>query len=169
MNYFEAFDSIKKEFEGAKTDVLTGGFAIQVNLTDEDCGGAFYIEFKDGALSVEPYDYIDNTAMVTADFASFKKALANKTTYTKFVKAGKVVVEGNGKDFEAVIDAVKKPAKPKKAPAKKAVKEEKPVKETKTVKKAEPKKETNKAPVKEVKAAKETKAKKPAVKKTTKK
>lgn len=157
MNYFEAFDSIKKELVGAKTDVLAGGFAIQVNLTDEDCGGAFYVEFKDGALNVEPYDYLDRTSMVTAAYADFKKALGSKVSYKRLLASGKVLVEGNGEDFEAVIDAVKKPAKAKKAPAKKTVKETKAVKETKTVKTAEPKKETKAAPIKEVKAVKETK------------
>lgn len=156
MTFEQAFIKIKEKF--AKTDLtkLTESFAIQVNMTDEDCGGAFYIHFDNGVLSVEPYDYYDNTADVTLKKMDLYKILDGKLTVVDAIEKGKLYVNGNAEHFAQAAGCIVLPEKKttkkadekaeNKVPAKKAtaaVKEEKPV--------------AKKSPAK--KTAKETKAK----------
>ena len=37
--------------------------AFQFNIEDQEAGGAFYVEVKDGVLHVEPYEYYDRDAV----------------------------------------------------------------------------------------------------------
>ena len=67
MTFQEKFDEIKNAYY-PRVDLkkLTRDFAIQVTMSDEDCGGTFYIAYINGIFAIEPYDYHDNTAMVDA-------------------------------------------------------------------------------------------------------
>jgi len=149
MTFEKKFDALKKKFDKADTKKFNEDFAIQVVMTDEDCGGIFYIANIDGNYAVEPYDYVDRTANVIAKAADISK-LADG------VIAKTLVVEGNDKNIKDLAASLKKKAPAKKAPAKKAevkpeVKKEAPKKEA--PKKAEPKKATA-VKVKEVKKTK---------------
>lgn len=64
MTFEKAFESVKKKFANADASGVDD-FAVQITLTDNDCGGTFYAEVKNGVLSVEPYDYHDNNAALT--------------------------------------------------------------------------------------------------------
>ena len=148
MTFEKKFEALKKKFDKADTKKFTEDFAIQVVMTDEDCGGIFYIANIDGNYAVEPYDYVDRTANVIAKAADVSKLGDG-------VIAKTLVVEGNEANVKMLADSLKK----KKAPAKKApVKKEEPKKvEVKKAepKKAEPKKEEPKKVT--VKAVKKTK------------
>ena len=139
MTFEKKFDALKKKFDKADTKKFNEDFAIQVVMTDEDCGGIFYIANIDGNYAVEPYDYVDRTANVIAKAADVAK-LADG------VIAKTLVVEGNDKNIKDLAASLKKKAPAKKAEAKPAVKKEAP-------KKAEPKKATA-VKVKEVKKTK---------------
>ena len=135
-------------------------------MTDEDCGGTFYIEYKNGNYSVEPYDYYDNNAYVNASAASVAKLA--KGTVAKDVEIGgdEEVV----KTLAASLKPAKKPAA-KKAPAKKAAAKPAEKKEDKKVEAVKPAKKATKTVVKTAAkpAAKaETKATKTVAKKDTK-
>lgn len=173
MTYQDAFNKAKEKFNNVKTDGFKGFFAIQVNLTDEDCGGIFYIEYKDATLSVEPYDYIDRTTVVTAARAELMKVLGGTAKAETAIEKGKIEVNGDVESFITLADALKaankKPAAKKvvkkvaekKEPAKKAAPAKKEVvKKAEPAKKAEPVKKT--APVK----AEQIKLEIPEVKKT---
>lgn len=154
MTFAEKFNSLKSAFEKANTKKFNADFAVQITMTDEDCGGTFYIEYKNGNYSVEPYDYYDNNAYVNASAASVAKLA--KGTVAKDVEIGgdEEVV----KTLAASLKPAKKPAA-KKAPAKKtAVKKE--------TKKATVKKE---APAKKVETKTVVKTAKPEAKVATKK
>ncbi len=177
MNYIEAFEVIKDLFKNADTKGLKDNCAIQVNMTDDDCNGAFYIEYKDGNLSVEPYDYIDRNALLTASFKDLKDIVSGRILITTAVAKEKAFVDGDIEVVAVIMKAAKKkPAKkaaPKKAAEKKvAPKAEAPkkVEEKKVapapVKKEEPKKEVKKA---EAPVKKEEPKKAAPAKKTTKK
>ncbi|MDO4618823.1 MAG: SCP2 sterol-binding domain-containing protein [Clostridia bacterium] len=147
MTFEQAFLKIKAKFDNADTSKLTSDFAIQVNMTDEDCAGAFYIQSTDGKLLVEPYDYRDNSADVTLKRQDLVKILDGKLTVAKALETGKLYVNGNAEDLVSAASVIKA-APAKKAPAKKA-----------PAKKAEPKKveakaEVKKAPVKKAPAKK---------------
>ena len=70
MTFEKKFASLKTKFDKADLKKLPDDFAIQLTMTDEDCGGIFYIANKNGAFSVEPYDYKDNSAAVTGTAAA---------------------------------------------------------------------------------------------------
>lgn len=175
MTFIEKFEQIKKKIGTPDTSRLSENFAVQVNLIDEDCGGAFYVSYQDGVVAIEPYDYHDHTAMVNVKAQDLLDAISGKLDAVGAVMTGKIEVFGNVEHLKAVL-ALKKPAAkraPKKAtekkePAKKAAKKAPAAKEeAKAEVKAEPKAEPK------VEAKVETKAapaeKKASAKKTTKK
>ncbi|MBQ4556050.1 MAG: hypothetical protein IJA60_00200 [Clostridia bacterium] len=143
MTFIEKFEQIKKKFGKVDTSKLTEDFAVQVNLTDEDCGGAFFVAYIDGEVAIEPYDYYDNTAMVNVKAKDLIDAIGGKLDVVGAMMNGTIEVFGNVDHFSAML-TLKKPAA--KRTTKKAAEEK-----------------TEKAP------AKKTAAKKTAAKKTTKK
>ena len=155
MYFEEAFGKIKTSLQKTKVKAADNHFAVQVRMTDYDCGGTFYIEQKDGNFFVEPYNYFDFDADVEASFKDIKDIADGKLDMKKAVEDGKIIVSGNLEELlnygKQLKKAEKKPAAKKtaakKAPAKKAVKakavpekaEEKKA-EVKTAAKPEPKK-----------------------------
>ena len=111
MDFIKKFEKLKKSFEKAVTTGINETFAIQVNMTDDDCGGAFYISYIDGILSVEPYDYRDHTAMITAKSADFEKLIGRKIDLEKAVSEGKIDIEGNGEHIKLMTELFPEPAK----------------------------------------------------------
>lgn len=152
MTYAEKFQSLKTAFEKANTKKFNADFAVQITMTDEDCGGTFYIEYKNGTYAVEPYDYVDNNVAVTSSAASVAKLSKGTVAKDLDVFGDETVV--------ATLASALKPAKKaaKKAPAKKTA--------TKTAAKKAPAKktETKKAEVKKEVAKKATTTKTTATK-----
>lgn len=159
MTFTEKFQSLKVAFDKANTKKFDADFAVQLTMTDEDCGGTFYIEYKNGNYSVEPYDYVDNTATVLAPADAIAKL-------AKGVVSKDLIIGGNEENIKALAASLKPAKKPaaKKAPAKKAEpKKEAPKAAEKTVAKTTAKAEEKKP------CAKKSCAKKTAVKTETKK
>ena len=139
MTFIAKFEAIKKKYANPDLSKLTESFAIQVNLTDEDCAGAFYIAYINGEFAVEPYDYHDHTAMITTDAKTFEGFIGGKN------EVSDMTVEGNEEHVKAIALVIeKKKAAPKKPAAKKST-EKKP---------AEKKPATKKAPAKKTAAKK---------------
>lgn len=62
---FEAFFAAAKErLSHADVSGIPGRLAFQFDITGEGAG-TFYLEVKDGRLSVEPYDYRDRDVCIT--------------------------------------------------------------------------------------------------------
>ena len=157
MTFEQAFKRIKTKFENVEVAELQD-IALQITFSDEDCGGTFYAAIKGGKLSVEPYDYKDNDAVIDVTRAALTAILDAKSTVEKEIEKGALSVKGNLEMVAALKDAIKAPEKKtvaKKAPAKKA-----PAKKTETTKKAAAKKTTT---------AKTAEKKAPVVKKSAKK
>lgn len=167
MTYEKIFADLKKTILKADASKLEGKFAFQCVIEGEGAG-TFYIAFENGVLSVEPYDYADNTATFKATGAAYKDILAGKVTVDEALASGALVVDGAdgcadiltffaakpAKKAAAKKPAAKKPAA-KKAPAKKA--------EAKPAAKKEAAPKAAKAPAKKAEAPKA--AAKPAEKK----
>ena len=137
MTYIEAFEKIKSSMKNAKATGVDGHLAIQVNLSDSDASGIFYIEVKDGQVFVEPYNYYDNDAVFTVSTKDMIRIMTGKVTYEKAVQSGILTVSGNlDKAAEIRYLVVKED---KKAPAKKSAPTECAAKTTKSkcVKKAD--------------------------------
>lgn len=163
MTFENALKKIKAAFEtvdGAKL----ADMAVQVTLSDEDCGGTFYFKSENGKIEVEGYDYRDNDAVIDIARKSLMDILAGKATLDTAIEKGTATAKGDFAKLDTLKDAIAKYVAPaKKAPAKKTAKTVK--KETK----AEPKKtEVKKAEVKKPEAKKTT-VKKAEPKKTVKK
>ena len=62
MTYADLFYDIKGRFMGADVSDIHEHLAFEFNIEDEEAGGAFYVEVKDGTLFVEPYEYYDRDA-----------------------------------------------------------------------------------------------------------
>ena len=139
MTYIEKFEEIKNKFEKVNKSALKDEFAMQITMTDEDCGGVFYIANIAGNFAVEPYDYRDNTVSIVCPSQVFIDVIEGKTDPVKAFESGELTASGNLEQALALAKMVKKPRKPavKKAAAKT---EEKPAKKAavkKTAAKAE--------------------------------
>lgn len=162
MTYEVAFKKLKEKFANVDSTKLAD-MAIQFTLSDEDCGGTFYAEAKNGTLAVEPYDYKDNDAVVDVTRAALTKILDSKLTIEKAIESGDLTVKGDLEKIKSVANAivapVKKPAA-KKAETKTTTKkaEVKPTAEVKPEVKTEVKPVAKKAETKTVakKTAKKT-------------
>lgn len=141
MYFEEAFGKIKTSLQKTKVKASDSHFAIQIRMTDYDCGGTFYIEQKEGKFFVEPYNYFDFDADVEASFKDIKAITDGKLDIKKAVDDGKVIISGNLEELLSYGNQLKKPAK--KAPAKKTV--TKKASPAKAVKKATPAKIEKKA------------------------
>lgn len=113
LTFTEKFEAIKKKFTNADLSHLTENFAVQINLTDDEYGGSFYIAYTNGTLDVEPYDYHDRSAMVTAAAKTFEDFLDGKK------QVGDLMIEGNSEHVKMIGLAAKKKPTPKKSTAKK--------------------------------------------------
>ena len=95
MTYAEFFYEIKNKFMGADLSDITEHLAFQFNIEDEEAGGIFYVEVKDGVLAVEPYEYYDRDAMFTATPDTFMKIAEGKMDPIWAFTVQKLKVEGN--------------------------------------------------------------------------
>lgn len=150
MTFEQAFLKIKQKFDNTDTKGIAD-FAIQITFTDEDCGGTFYAELKNGALAVEPYDYKDNNAVLNISKSALLAFLGGRSSLEKVIEKGDAVVYGDASkiaDLKATIkEAPAKKTAAKKTTAKKAPAKKTTAKKTTTKKAAAPKKtaETKKA------------------------
>lgn len=109
MTFIEKFDYLKKKY-GLKAD--TAKFkdefiAAQITMSDEDCGGTFYAAFIDGKLSVEPYDYHDNTVAVIVNSLLLEECIKGKADPVKEYFAGNLQAWGNLDHALQLIEALK--------------------------------------------------------------
>ena len=116
-------------------------------MTDEDCGGIFYVANMDAPFAVEPYDYYDNTAAIRISSKVLENILSCKADAKEEFFAGNIQVDGDISHALMIVDLMKKEPKPRKP--RKAKTEEKAVvkeeKKEKAVKKPAAKKTTKKA------------------------
>ena len=167
MTFETAFKRLKEKFANVDASALEN-MAIQITLSDEDCGGTFYAAVRDHVLAVEPYDYKDNDAVIDVTRKALSSILDGKTNIDKAIEKGEMSVMGDLQKVAAIRQAIKLPEK--KAPVKKV-----PAKKAAPAKKAEEKKPAAKktaakkaAPAKAEKPAEKATTKAPAAKKTTK-
>lgn len=95
MTYADFFYDIKGRFMGADVSDIHEHLAFEFNIEDEEAGGAFYVEVKDGTLYVEPYEYYDRDArFVCAPDVLMKIAEGEMDPVWAFTTQ-KLKVEGN--------------------------------------------------------------------------
>ena len=94
MTYAEYFSSVKTEFMGADVSDISEHLAYQFNIVGE-ASGIFYVEVKDGKLSIETYEYYDRDAMFTASPDTLKRIAEGKMDPIWAFTMQKLKVEGN--------------------------------------------------------------------------
>lgn len=143
MTYHELVEKVNAALTAVDASSVSEHVAVQVNVTGE-AAGAFYIEVAEGKVAVEPWEYYDRDALVTASEEDILAVAAGKLNLESAIAEGKIAFEGdyskamllNGifaqlpvakaKKTAAKKTTTKKTAAPKKTAAKKtAVKEEK--------------------------------------------
>ena len=95
MTYAEYFTSFKGRFMGADVSDIQEHLAFQFNIEDDEAGGIFYVEVKDGTLHVEPYEYYDRDAMFTCTPDILDKIADGELDPVEAFTQKKLKVEGN--------------------------------------------------------------------------
>lgn len=95
MTYADFFYEIKNRFMGADVSDIKEHLAYQFDIEDEESGGIFYVEVKDGKLYVEPYEYHDRDAKFIANPETFMKIAEGKMDPVMAFTMQKLKVEGN--------------------------------------------------------------------------
>lgn len=154
MTFEQAFGKIKEKFVKADASKVAD-FAMQITLTDEDCGGTLYAAVKNGVLAVEPYDYRDNTSALNITKSALLAILAGRSSLDKAIASGDASINGDAENVAALKSTIKKAAPAKKtaakAPAKKAAAKTAKAPAAKKAPAKTVKKEAPKAPVAPVK------------------
>ncbi len=96
-------DELLTKIRGMAANVDAGGrdfLAVQINVTGED-GGVFYVEIKDGKVSIEPYEYNDRQCAITISLENLNKMLDGKLDSVAAFMKGQLKVDGDmGKAME---------------------------------------------------------------------
>lgn len=146
MTYAELFTEIKEKFKDADVSAIQEHLAFQFNIVDEQAGGAFYVEVKDGGLYVEPYEYYDRDAIFTCSPELLLKIADGEADPVAAFLEQKLRVEGNIEKalrLKEIIEMSRGAAQKEKSAAKKVA--DKVVKTVvKTAAKKARKKETDK-------------------------
>jgi putative sterol carrier protein len=70
-----------------------GFLALQVNLIDIE--KVFYVEVKDGKLTIEPFEYNDRQAKMSMTSANFSKMINGELNGTTAFLTGKLKIDGS--------------------------------------------------------------------------
>lgn len=125
MTYQEIFVKAKELIMQCDASAVEGHLAAQINVEGEG-EGIFYIEVKEGVLSVEPYDYCDNDMVITVAADKVAKVAGARIDLVKANERGDLKIEGD-MEKAAVLNkllksgkktAVKKSTEPKKTASK---------------------------------------------------
>lgn len=122
MTYTDLFFEIKGKFMGADVSDIQEHLAFQFNIEDEEAGGAFYVEVKDGKLFVEPYEYYDRDAMFICSPEVLTKIADGEMDPIWAFTTGKLKVEGNIDKAVRLNEIIQQKKKQQKKEAKKAAK-----------------------------------------------
>ena len=113
MTFENAVKRIRAKFEEVDASKLAD-MAVQVTLTDEDCGGTLYFKVADGKVDVEGYDYRDNDAVIDIDRKALHDILSGKLTLDKAIEKGLATAKGNFDKLSTLNDAIPKYVAPSK-------------------------------------------------------
>ncbi len=110
MTYEEIVQETKDLVSKHSFDGIEGHLAVEVDIVGEG-EGAFYIEIKDGAAYVEPYEYYDNDCKLIVSGEDFLKICNGKLDPVKAFTVGKLKIKGDiekALEFSKIIESVKK-------------------------------------------------------------
>ena len=110
MTFEQKFDALKSKFDKADVKSLNGEYAIEFTMTDEDCGGIFYIKVSDKSVDVQPYNYYDNSAAVSGKAADIAKIAGGTVPASLAIIGNADTVAAFAGAYKSAKPATKKPA-----------------------------------------------------------
>ena len=114
MTYADYFYEMKNKFMGTDVSDIHEHLAFQFDIEDEEAGGIFYVEVKEGQLFVEPYEYFDRDAKFISDADTLMKIAEGEMDPVWAFTNQKLRVEGNidkALRLKEIIDLKQKEAK----------------------------------------------------------
>lgn len=112
MTYEEIVKGAREALCKKDVSGIPGHLAVEIDVIGEG-EGAFYIELKDGAVNVEPYEYYDNDCRLIASAEVLTKLMEGRLDAVPAYTTGKLKVEGSiekALEFQNLVKA--KDAKP---------------------------------------------------------
>lgn len=110
MTYEEIFNASKEIIMQSDVRGIDTNLAVEIDIVGEG-EGAFYIELKNGVLSVEPYEYYDHDCKFIVSGENFLKLAADKLDPVLAFTTGKLKVEGSlekALEFQKISKAARK-------------------------------------------------------------
>lgn len=114
MTYADFFYEMKGRFMGADVSDIHEHLAFQFDIEDDEAGGIFYVEVKDGTLYVEPYEYYDRDAKFICKPEVLVKIAEGEMDPVWAFTTQKLKVEGSidkALRLKEIVEAKKKQAK----------------------------------------------------------
>ena len=93
MTRHDIINEIKEKTANFNVSSYNGFLAVQVTL--RDLNEPFYVEIKDGKLSVEPYEYYDRQANLIISTKDFQKMINGKLNSVLAFTTGKLKIDGD--------------------------------------------------------------------------
>ena len=93
MSFEKLFSIIKEKFLQADVSRVKSHVACEFQVQGE-ARGTFYVEIKDGEISVEPYDYYDKQALFTATDKTYLEICQGELNPMIAFAVGRVKVTG---------------------------------------------------------------------------
>ena len=100
MEYMDVVEIVRKKCRPADPLLISPDLALQLNVSGPG-NGIFYIEVKDGVLSIEPYDYYDRHAELFLSSADLFAILDQKLSVEEALEEGRLRIEG---DWEKAME-----------------------------------------------------------------
>ena len=108
MTFEEKFNELKEKYApGADFTGVDYDLAAEITLTDEGCGGTFYIAWQGGKMTVAPYDYHDATVRIAIGSDLLERLLQGKENAVKAFLRGDLDAEGDPAHALVLIEAMK--------------------------------------------------------------
>ena len=103
----DIINEVKEKAVSFDASGYSGFLAVQVTLSD--LKEPFYVEIKDGKLSVEPYEYVDKQANLIISSANFRKLISRKLNPVLAFTSGKIKIEGDIEKAKELTELFKEP------------------------------------------------------------
>ncbi|MEG0614985.1 MAG: SCP2 sterol-binding domain-containing protein [Oscillospiraceae bacterium] len=92
--FSEAFTKVAAKYRKADVSKIDETIAAEIDVFGSK-DGTFYIEIKDGNISIEPYDYVDKDINARISFEDFVRISEGKLDVVAGVINGSISVDGN--------------------------------------------------------------------------
>jgi len=93
MTLENVVNEVREKASSYKEGSYEGFLAVQITLTDLE--KAFYVEVKEGKLTIEPYEYLDRQANLKITSANFIKMINGKLNSVVAFTTGKLQIDGD--------------------------------------------------------------------------